>query len=259
MAPRCRDCKTNFVEQPEQVCEECSPSICEYCKESTYQLHELRFNSGDLKYVCTSCSATICKNCENKGTLDISGICDPCNLEGDWIGVYPDITCRECGSNARVVNSEYICEKCYRETRREKHFRCAECNNLYVPNHELQFLCLSCLPACLGCGHKFNPLTKEDSLCPTCTIKAGGVGSCSRCGTTSQLSGLALCDDCESRHIPTPTYCNECLINKVRMTHICSPCSKKTKLCPRCMTNDMKVTFYVCKECQKDQEEKLFR
>lgn len=261
---RCRDCKCNFVSSPEEVCEECAPSKCEYCKESTYVLHQITptLNSelGSRMNVCSTCKAQVCRKCAQKSySLSVNGICTNCRLEG-WVGepTHPGKTCKDCGNEYSSLDADGICKDCF-DKNTPFQTNCTACGNRYEPTHESQFLCESCKPKCRGCEKKFNPVDdKTDSLCESCYKISNTIGNCSKCGDLSQLDESAHCDGCSTRRShSSKEFCIECDVNKPTMGQICTNCLGKTKMCPRCLENSIESRFYICKGCREQQETKF--
>lgn len=208
--------------------------------------------------VCKECRDTVCRNCGTKSyTLDNDGICIYCTNDMNWestaMGRYPETICKECES-ARIVNEEGLCRSCYAKTFKIARFKCAECQIDFEPNYAGEFLCITCKPECRGCGTKFDPEDRTNTLCSSCINVANTYNACRNCGVYEDLNSEAHCNACRYERTSKTGWCTICLETRVSPpVTVCGKCEKKGINCPECGTTVIQAKEYICSNCVEER------
>ena len=255
VAPRCTDCQYNFVKETGDICAECAPITCELCGNTTSLAYPFKFVDEERAYkVCNFCHNTKCRKCGvtsysliKKGTH----LCGYCAAEQNWIpeGKYPDRLCIECQQD-KVLNEEELCRECYATRNSRPRAKCLDCRNTFEPLTSHELLCDVCKPACRGCGHKFNPSSKLDTLCTKCVDKAFKMDNCALCHRPDYLNAEAHCSNCKYERHLEESWCSDCHVVRVLdPVTICDSCKDKNRLCPQCNNNMITASEYICKDC----------
>jgi len=152
---------------------------------------------------------------------------------------------------------------------------CHECEEPFVAETALQFLCKDCKPFCKGCKNKFDPINKTSIICTECSIKIANE-VCTNCGETDYpsrtglLNGYGHCADCvslEERYKVTDdssnrNWCRICKKVEIESKHtVCRECLTKEDTCTYCAKNKKYVSEYCCTSCEKIfmEEEKTYK
>lgn len=237
-APRCPDCRHNFVTRPNELCPECADDFrCADCK------NPARFAFAK-QAPAPRVGELVCEYCfQDRGIV---------KWEAERSGV-----CSECGK-ATMLNANNICRDCFSGFEQRK-AKCYSCHQPFTATYKGDTHCATCKEKCTGCGSWFSPSNRLVSYCHSCVAKLAK-NICLGCGKSyrydSRFTKTGYCSSCniaESEGVDIRHYCPICKIQEVSgPEHACQECLVRKVTCKGCGKNEIYAAEWLCKSCKKN-------